>query len=62
MIALTLTSAAFYYMMPESPKFLVANKRFDEARQSLKQVAEYNKVNYYQIDQIMRIKFKGEQE
>jgi len=31
--------------IPESPKWLYANRRYDEARETLKVVAKYNKAN-----------------
>lgn len=34
-----------YMYIPESPKWLYANRRYDEARETLKVVAKYNKAN-----------------
>jgi len=45
LVVQTLCIAYFYFVVPESPKWLYTWKRFDEARQVLKYIASFNGVD-----------------
>ena len=45
MIFLVLTTTLFWLLVPESPKWLYIKRRFEESRQVIKEVANFNSVS-----------------
>ena len=49
-IYLTLLSLVLFTFIPESPKWLISVRRYDEARQSLKTIAKMNGCSSAELD------------
>lgn len=61
-IILATYGIVFLVFMPESPRFLVAAKRFDDAREVFKWIGRWNGISKEQVDQLMKdFKFEGEE-
>lgn len=50
-VVLSFCGALWIWYWPETPRYLVAKKRFDEARACFKTIAKVNGANYMQIDE-----------
>lgn len=60
---LAVYGVVFLVFMPESPRFLVAAKRFDDARSVFKWIGLRNGLSQEEVDQRMKdFKFEGEEE
>lgn len=63
-IYVVLISISFVYMLifvPESPKWLMTSKKYEDSRESLSKVAVFNSVNQHRINyQILEVLFVSE--
>ena len=48
------------YFMPESPRFLVSQRRFDEARATFKLIGHYNGLSEEALEAVDEFKFDAE--
>ena len=56
------TGTVILYFMPESPRFLVSMKRFDEAREVFKMIGKINGLTEEQLEAVDEFKFDAELE